>query len=790
MKPKLILRKFLMLAGLGVAALGTVGTMPAQDSNSAATAASQITAVPPLVRYAGNAAHRAGDTVEAVFRIYSAQQGGEPVWSETQRVAIGADGKYSILLGAGTDGGIPAQVFAAGEARWLGVSIERAPEQPRTALVSVAYAMKAVDADSVGGLAASELVTRAQLSSVARQMAAQATQLAGPAPQVTPSGAGTANYLPLWTSATTLANSAIYQSGTAASPTLGVFTTKPFVQFDVASISNFRYRLQLYTGQASTPATGVNSPMLQFYASSYLANGARPIQQTFAWQAVAQNNNTSSPSANLELLYSILGQTPTPTGLSIEPSGVINFAPYQTYPGTITSVEPGIGLTGGGTSGNVMLTVDTGLVPLMSSQNSFTALQKFTSGLNVTGVGTVTGALNVNGTASFSSNTAGSTVSVMGGASSAGPVLWVSGGQAGVLGAGSANGLLGTSTAAAFGNGTGSGVQGTGPSGITGYGVQYGAYATASGAAATGVYAKAPSGVGLEAIGGRLGAAVSGMAVDGTGLVVTGSGIGVNASASGTTGIGTKSVSASKSGLGVYAMSNFPSKVSAYMMSYGGPFAGIGVWADTGASLEDTSWVAPLMSTADNSISAVVANNSNGAASLFAINYGSGPRTNAVPVIHATGANGDCILNTDGDSICTGAHKAAVSIDGGAHQVEMYAVHSAENWFEDFGTARLEHGVALVKIDPAFAGTINGEMDYHVFPVPQGDCEGLYVTNKTATSFEVHELRGGSASIAFDYRITARRAGHETERMRDVTEQMKADAPRKMPAKANEGELR
>jgi len=429
MKPKLILRKFLMLAGLGVAALGTVGTMPAQDSNSAATAASQITAVPPLVRYAGNAAHRAGDTVEAVFRIYSAQQGGEPVWSETQRVAIGADGKYSILLGAGTDGGIPAQVFAAGEARWLGVSIERAPEQPRTALVSVAYAMKAADADSVGGLAASELVTRAQLSSVARQMAAQATQLAGPAPQVTPSGAGTANYLPLWTSATTLANSAIYQSGTAASPTLGVFTTKPFVQFDVASISNFRYRLQLYTGQASTPATGVNSPMLQFYASSYLANGARPIQQTFAWQAVAQNNNTSSPSANLELLYSILGQTPTPTGLSIEPSGVINFAPYQTYPGTITSVEPGIGLTGGGTSGNVMLTVDTGLVPLMSSQNSFTALQKFTSGLNVTGVGTVTGALNVNGTASFSSNTAGSTVSVMGGASSAGPVLWVGGGQ-------------------------------------------------------------------------------------------------------------------------------------------------------------------------------------------------------------------------------------------------------------------------------------------------------------------------------------------------------------------------
>jgi hypothetical protein len=105
----------------------------------------------------------------------------------------------------------------------------------------------------------------------------------------------------------------------------------------------------------------------------------------------------------------------------------------------------------------------------------------------------------------------------------------------------------------------------------------------------------------------------------------------------------------------------------------------------------------------------------------------------------------------------------------------MYAMHAAENWFEDFGTVQLINGVALVKIDSDFAKTINGQADYHVFLTPRGDCRGLYVTRLTATSFEVRELQGGRATLDFDYRITARRAGHETERMGDETEEMRRD---------------
>ena len=54
---------------------------------------------------------------------------------------------------------------------------------------------------------------------------------------------------------------------------------------------------------------------------------------------------------------------------------------------------------------------------------------------------------------------------------------------------------------------------------------------------------------------------------------------------------------------------------------------------------------------------------------------------------------------------------------------------------------------------------MNTEGEYRVFLTPKADCEGLYVTNQTATSFEVRELRHGKGDIAFDYRIVAKRSG-------------------------------
>ena len=85
----------------------------------------------------------------------------------------------------------------------------------------------------------------------------------------------------------------------------------------------------------------------------------------------------------------------------------------------------------------------------------------------------------------------------------------------------------------------------------------------------------------------------------------------------------------------------------------------------------------------------------------------------------------------------------------------------------------LVNGSATVTLDPVFAQTVNTGIDYRVFVTPDGDCRGLYVTRKTATSFEVHELGGGQANIDFDYRIIAKRKRYEDVRLADKTEVVK-----------------
>jgi hypothetical protein len=128
-------------------------------------------------------------------------------------------------------------------------------------------------------------------------------------------------------------------------------------------------------------------------------------------------------------------------------------------------------------------------------------------------------------------------------------------------------------------------------------------------------------------------------------------------------------------------------------------------------------------------------------------------------VLVTEGAFGYCAQDTDGNLGCTGSKSAIVPVDDGKRQVALYAVEAPQNWFEDFGSGQLSNGSAIIWLDPAFAQTVNAVSEYHVFLTPEEDCEGLYVSQKTPTSFEVHELRRGRSNVAFDYRIVALRKG-------------------------------
>ena len=138
------------------------------------------------MRYAGVLPGRFGQTVEAVFRVYAEAEGGEPLWTETQQISLGADGSYAVMLGSASAQGIPQSVFAFGQARWLGVSVEGAPELQRAMLASVPYAMKSADAEALAGHPAAEFVTQDQLAQLASLTQQNAVQPAVVRPEVVP----------------------------------------------------------------------------------------------------------------------------------------------------------------------------------------------------------------------------------------------------------------------------------------------------------------------------------------------------------------------------------------------------------------------------------------------------------------------------------------------------------------------------------------------------------------------------------------------------------------------------
>jgi hypothetical protein len=104
---------------------------------------------------------------------------------------------------------------------------------------------------------------------------------------------------------------------------------------------------------------------------------------------------------------------------------------------------------------------------------------------------------------------------------------------------------------------------------------------------------------------------------------------------------------------------------------------------------------------------------------------------------------------------------AVVPFPDGSRRL-LHCMESPEHWFEDFGSAKLARGRAVVKLDADFAKVIKSG-DYRVFVTPEGDCRGLYVRRRT-NRFEVREFAGGKSSIAFSYRIVGRRKdikGHQ-----------------------------
>ena len=305
-------------------------------------------AVPRLVNYSGILKDSTGKGVTRLtgvtFLLYRDETGGSPLWLETQSIRPDATGQYTAQLGSASVHGLPAEMFTGGEGRWLGVQVGSEAEQPRVLLVAVPYAMKAADAETIGGLPPSAFALAAPAAGSVSAAGGPATS-SNVLPSAALTGTGTTNYVPLWTSSSAMGNSAMFQTGTGGSARIGINQTVPTATLDVGGGATIRGLLNLPNAATATSAAGANSRPFGLVASTYNSSTNAASNQVFHWQAEPAGNNTASPSATLNLLYATAPAAAAETGLKINSKGQITFAAGQTFPGSGTGSVSSVGLS-------------------------------------------------------------------------------------------------------------------------------------------------------------------------------------------------------------------------------------------------------------------------------------------------------------------------------------------------------------------------------------------------------------------------------------------------------------
>src|SRR5713226_9488068 len=200
--------------------------------------------VPRLVKFNGVAKDELGrprsGVVGITFAVYKDQEGGAALWMETQSAQLAEQGQYSVLLGATKSDGLPLELFSSGEPRWLAVQVQLPGEVegPRVLLVSVPYALKAADAETLGGkpFSAFVLATPPSEGGAGASQAPNAAATTAVA-AATIGGGGTQNFVAKFdATGASVINSSLFDNGQ-----VGIGTTNPQASLDV----------QLTTGAAT-----------------------------------------------------------------------------------------------------------------------------------------------------------------------------------------------------------------------------------------------------------------------------------------------------------------------------------------------------------------------------------------------------------------------------------------------------------------------------------------------------------------------------------------------------------
>ncbi len=203
-----------------VALISTASVVVAQDT----PASSPTTRLIPVSGILTDAAGTPLAGAQMVtFALFDEAEGATLLWSETQTVTADDRGRYVAYLGTAVS--LPLDIFRSEQARWLQVSVA-GRDLPRVMLVAVPYALKAADAETVGGKPASAFVLAGEPTVGAKGTISAVSSVIDPL--VT---AGTPGRLAVFTTATDLGDSVVFQTGT----NIGVGTGAPAAPLHVAA---------------------------------------------------------------------------------------------------------------------------------------------------------------------------------------------------------------------------------------------------------------------------------------------------------------------------------------------------------------------------------------------------------------------------------------------------------------------------------------------------------------------------------------------------------------------------
>ncbi len=371
------------------------GSVPGVIQTTAST-------VPRLVSFSGVLKDAAGKPVtgpvSVTFSLYAEQDGGSPLWSETQVAEADAQGSYTVHLGATNPAGLPLELFTTGAARWLAIQTPDQAESRRVLLVGVPYALKAADADTLGGKPASAYVTlEQQAASAASGTETQAVNQANPtgmmralapagnAPTacsaVTSDGTAMVNRIALFTTPCNIEQSPLLAVGGK----VGLALATPFAYLDVAPTTTATSSSPTVTGQALRGSITVNPSS----ASSGIYEGVRgQALDTGATNAVGQlkgfTSYTESVSdQNVGVLYGSYSQS------QVSKTGGYAVEAYGTYASAVETA--GHLTTGYGLFAQAEGAMTTGF-------GVYSSVGAYGSGKPATGYGVYVAPLSVTGT--------------------------------------------------------------------------------------------------------------------------------------------------------------------------------------------------------------------------------------------------------------------------------------------------------------------------------------------------------------------------------------------------------